>query len=65
MLRSARQRRRAFEVEAQPIIRKFEASYPKVEKPQTVSERDALYASHSDFAVFCDALDALARKWDV
>lgn len=65
VLRSARQRRKGFEKEAGAVIRAFEARYPDFPKPQTAEERDAMCASHSHFAVFCDQLDALAAKWGV
>lgn len=64
-LRSARQRRKAFEKEAGTVIRAFEARHPEFPKPQSAGERDNLCASHAHFATFCYQLDGLAAKWGV
>ena len=62
-MRTPRQRRKAFEKEAQAIVKAFEASHPGFPKPQTFEERDAACAVHPGFAAFCAKLDRLAGKW--
>lgn len=65
VLRSPRQRRRAFEKAAARLISDFERRFPDCPRPETLEERDTLSRENADFAEFCGKLDRLAEKWQV